>query len=159
MNSESSDARNTSLVFGAIAVLSFHSISEGVALGFMIHTDFFYILFTAILLHKWLESFIIASALNGSMSTFASNMSILGFSLMTPIGLLAASYGLSYLFNQSYVFLFPLYVLSAALFVYLGASAVMQAEKSKLTVYKCMLLGVTIIFLFEYVSSCLGVHV
>lgn len=144
--------KNTSLLLSAVVILSVHSVSEGVALGFFAQTDYFYLVFVAIALHKWLESFIVASAVQSYESTFISQLIICGFSLMTPLGLFIADFGLQSLMSQSNAFSYCLYTFSSALFIYIGISCIISSYKKEQNLtYRFIILGLSIILFFEYV--------
>lgn len=77
----------------AWAMLSFHSLMLGAALGLNNNNSLIFMLFLAIITHKWAESFAIAVQLNKTTLTFNKRLLFfLSFSLMTPIGILIGWY-------------------------------------------------------------------
>ena len=106
--------------------LSIHSLTEGVALGLQTGTRDIVLLLSAILSHKWAESFALGSSFVATgaprhvalrfLATFASS---------TPVGILLGWYAHSYLPpSTSAVFK----ALSAGTFLYIGASEVVVEE-------------------------------
>lgn len=72
----------------AWAMLSIHSLMLGAALGLNNSPSIVIMLFLAIIVHKWAESFAIAVQLNKSSLGFSKRvMFFLSFSLMTPAGI------------------------------------------------------------------------
>lgn len=104
----------------ACAMLSFHSLVLGTALGFNHEYSLVIVLFIAIIGHKWAESFAIAVQLNkSSLSTKLSILFFLIFASMTPLGIWIGWY-----FGHTvevHPFFDPaLIALSAGTFLYLG---------------------------------------
>ena len=145
------------LLLSAILILSFHSVSEGVALGFVSKSEFFYVLFAAIGIHKWLESFVVASALNGYQSQITIYMIMLAFSCMTPLGLIAGDMGLHLILQQSHEFNLVLYTFSSAIFIYIGMSSILASIKiNKGCNVRYVTLGLLLILFFEMLGYFLG---
>ena len=150
---------NIGLLLSAIMILSFHSISEGVALGFTVKSNLFIVLFAAIAFHKWLESFVVASALHGYASNWGPYLIMAMFSCMTPLGLVAGGMGLHQLLNQTPEFNLILYTFSSALFVYIGISCILSSRKrEQSTTFRFVILGLLLILAFELLGYHLGVH-
>lgn len=104
----------------AWAMLSIHSLMLGAALGLNHNPSLVVMLFLAIIIHKWAESFAIAMQLNkSSLSRRNSLLFFLSFSMMTPIGIFIGWY-----FNRGMetdsLFDPILIAASAGTFLYLG---------------------------------------
>ena len=77
----------------AWAMLSIHSLMLGAALGLNHNNSLVIMLFLAIIIHKWAESFAIAMQLNkSSLSQTKSLIFFLTFSMMTPLGIFIGWY-------------------------------------------------------------------
>lgn len=75
-----------------ITVLSLHSLLEGAALGINLSTGEAFMIFIAIIAHKGLDSFALCTSMQRSAFTKKhSNIVLLIFSLMTPLGIIIAS--------------------------------------------------------------------
>ena len=82
------DASHPAFALLAWLMLSVHSLVLGTALGFSQNYSLAFMLFLAIIAHKWAESFAIAVQLNkSSLSTRQSLMFFMIFALMTPLGI------------------------------------------------------------------------
>lgn len=104
----------------AWAMLSFHSLVVGAALGFSHQYAIVVMLFLAIITHKWAESFAIAMQLaRSSLSIQKSIGFFIAFALMTPLGIYIGWYldhGI-----ETYSLFDPILVaVSAGTFLYLG---------------------------------------
>lgn len=104
----------------AWAMLSIHSLMLGAALGFSREQYLVFVLFLAIIVHKWAESFAIAVQLNKtSMSMPVALFFFISFALMTPLGIFLGAYAdMNTL--QSHAMLPVLMAASAGTFLYLG---------------------------------------
>lgn len=114
------DANHPAFAILAWVMLSFHSLVLATALGFSNDYAVIIMLFLAIIVHKWAESFAIAVQLNkSSLSTRQCVLFYLIFALMTPLGIFIGWYfeqdmGTDSLFD-------PILVsASAGTFLYLG---------------------------------------
>ncbi|MGQ3892089.1 ZIP family metal transporter [Legionella sp. CNM-4043-24] len=77
----------------AWAMLSIHSLMLGAALGLNHNRSLVIMLFIAIIIHKWAESFAIAMQLNkSSLSRRNSLLFFISFSMMTPLGIFIGWY-------------------------------------------------------------------
>lgn len=103
----------------AWAMLSIHSLMLGAALGFNHSPSLVIMLFLAIIVHKWAESFAIAVQLNKSaLSYMQCIFFFLTFALMTPVGIFIGAYFGRDSFNS--IFDPILIAASAGTFLYLG---------------------------------------
>jgi zinc transporter ZupT len=101
-------------------MLSVHSLVLGAALGFSREYPLMIMLFLAIIVHKWAESFAIAVQLNkSSLKTIHSVLFFLAFAFMTPFGIFVGSYFAKPL-NTHSLFDPILISISAGTFLYLG---------------------------------------
>ncbi len=104
----------------AWAMLSVHSIMLGAALGLAHYNSVIFMLFLAIITHKWAESFAIAVQLNkSSLSMKQSLFFFLLFSAMTPAGIYLGWY-FGHGIETNSVFDPILIAASAGTFLYLG---------------------------------------
>jgi zinc transporter ZupT len=72
----------------ALIMISAHSFFEGSALGLADDMSLIFMLFLAIVSHKWAEGFAIAVQLNKSELPFKINFLLfIGYALMTPLGI------------------------------------------------------------------------
>lgn len=77
----------------AWAMLSLHSLILGTALGLSHDNSVIFMLFLAIITHKWAESFAIAVQLNKSALSRCQSLAFFAsFSLMTPLGIFIGTY-------------------------------------------------------------------
>lgn len=87
------NAEHPAFAMLAWGMLSIHSLMLGAALGLNQNSSVVIMLFLAIILHKWAESFAIAVQLNKTtLSTRASLFLFLSFALMTPLGIFTGWY-------------------------------------------------------------------
>ena len=104
----------------AWAMLSLHSIMLGTALGFTPNNSMAIMLFFAIIIHKWAESFAIAVQLIKSSLTIYQNMLLFViFGLMTPVGVFLGWY-FGYEIKTNSILEPILIASSAGTFLYLG---------------------------------------
>lgn len=104
----------------AWAMLSVHSLVLGAALGFSHTHSLMFMLFLAIITHKWAESFAISVQLNKStLSRKHSLMLFLTFAFMTPLGIFIGWYSDQDISTHS-LFDPILIATSAGTFLYLG---------------------------------------
>ena len=114
------DRAHPAFAIVAWLMLSVHSLVLGTALGLTHDYPTMFMLFLAIITHKWAESFAIAVQLNkSSLKPRSSMILFLIFALMTPLGIAVGWYFGQGLPSQS---LMPpiLIALSAGTFLYLG---------------------------------------
>lgn len=113
------DTNHPAFAILAWAMLSIHSLMLGAALGFNNTPSLVIMLFLAIIVHKWAESFAIAMQLNKSSLSRTQRVAFfLSFALMTPIGIALGSY-----FGQesTHSLVDPILIAaSAGTFLYLG---------------------------------------
>lgn len=114
------DSRHPSFALLAWSMLSIHSLMLGAALGLNNNNSVVIMLFLAIIMHKWAESFAIAVQLSKtSLPTRYSLFFFLSFTAMTPLGIFIGWYfghGV-----QTNSIMDPILVsASAGTFVYLG---------------------------------------
>lgn len=114
------DSKHPAFALLAWTMLSIHSLMLGAALGLNHNNSVVIMLFLAIIMHKWAESFAIAIQLNqSSLSTKYSLFFFLSFTAMTPLGIFIGWYfghGV-----QTNSIIDPILVAaSAGTFVYLG---------------------------------------
>lgn len=104
----------------AWVMLSIHSLVLGAALGFSKDYSLVLMLFLAIIVHKWAESFAIAVQLNkSSLRTAQSLAFFLAFAFMTPLGIFIGWYFGQAM--QTHSLFDPILVAtSAGTFLYLG---------------------------------------
>ena len=101
-------------------MLSVHSLMLGAALGFNEAPSVIWMLFIAIIVHKWAESFAISVQLNKSNLSFRMRcLFFLSFALMTPAGIFLGSYFVEAK-NTTSLFSPLLIAASAGTFLYLG---------------------------------------
>lgn len=87
------DAEHPAFALLAWGMLSIHSLMLGAALGLNQNNSVVIMLFLAIILHKWAESFAIAVQLNkAALSTRTGLLLFLSFALMTPLGIFIGWY-------------------------------------------------------------------
>ncbi|MCC5791910.1 MAG: ZIP family metal transporter [Legionellaceae bacterium] len=104
----------------AWAMLCIHSIMLGAALGLHHENSLVIMLFLAIIMHKWAESFAIAVQLNkSSLSTSSSMLFFLIFVAMTPLGIFIGWY-FGHSVNTGSLVDPILMAASAGTFLYLG---------------------------------------
>ncbi len=105
----------------AFVLLSIHSILAGTALGLTGAVSLAIILLTAILAHKWAESFALAVQINKStLNTKKALGLFLVFSIMTPLGILLGAF-ISTSFSTKFSVLPAVFnALAAGTFLYLG---------------------------------------
>ena len=148
---------DSNLIVGVIVVLLVHSLSEGVALGFLYNNTFFWILFAAIALHKWLETLVVIHA----FSTYRDAIVMLAlavFSLMTPGGVLLGGIGISFLDILRIDSTYWIEVFSCALFIYIGTSCLLSSRQSTQTnPYRLTLIGALIVLMFEVFAQHVGI--
>lgn len=114
------DATHPAFAILAWGMLSVHSIMLGTALGLNHSNSLIIMLFLAIVVHKWAESFAIAIQLNKStLQTMASFGFFISFALMTPLGIFLGWYFGRGVETNS-VFDPILIAASAGTFLYLG---------------------------------------
>lgn len=114
------DEKHPAFAIIAWAMLSVHSLMLGAALGFNQTPSMLIMLFLAIFIHKWAESFAIAVQLNKtSLSRFKKIIFFLSFSLMTPFGIFLGWYFGHGIQSES-LFEPILMSASAGTFLYLG---------------------------------------
>ena len=114
------DANHPAFALVAWAMLSFHSLVLGAALGLTHDYAIVVMLFLAIIAHKWAESFAIAMQLaKSSLSPSLSVLFFILFSLMTPLGIFIGWYFEHNVATQS-LFDPILIAASAGTFFYLG---------------------------------------
>lgn len=114
------DASHPAFAILAWLMLSFHSLVLATALGFSHDYAVIIMLFLAIIVHKWAESFAIAVQLNKStLNTRQCVLFYLIFALMTPLGIFIGWYFEHDLETKS-LFDPILVAASAGTFLYLG---------------------------------------
>lgn len=114
------DANHPAFAIVAWAMLSFHSLMLGAALGFNQSNSVIIMLFLAIITHKWAESFAIAMQLaKSSLSRTQGIAFFISFSLMTPIGIFLGWY-FGHGVETNSLFYPILIAASAGTFLYLG---------------------------------------
>lgn len=87
------DANHPAFAILAWMMLSIHSLMLGAALGLSHDDPMMFMLFLAIITHKWAESFAIALQLNkSSMRTVWALVFFILFALMTPLGIFMGWY-------------------------------------------------------------------
>ncbi|MDP1574916.1 MAG: ZIP family metal transporter [Coxiellaceae bacterium] len=104
----------------ATLMLSIHAFLMGAALGLGKSFSVMFVIFLAIIAHKWAESFSLAVQVNKSHFQFKTNLMLfLVFSLMTPFGILLGATANTFFGN--YPLLQPIFSsLAAGTFLYLG---------------------------------------
>lgn len=114
------DPNHPAFAILAWVMLSIHSIMLGAALGFTPNNSLAIMLFFAIIIHKWAESFAISVQLNKSSLKYSKSIILfLMFGLMTPIGIFFGSYFGEEIKTNS-IFEPVLIAGSAGTFLYLG---------------------------------------
>ncbi|WP_242641513.1 ZIP family metal transporter [Candidatus Ichthyocystis sparus] len=109
-----------SLAVLAVAMLSFHSLLAGAALGLSRSPSVMLLVFLAITAHKWAASFALSVQINKTSLELKSRLFLFGiFSIMAPIGILFGS-EVKY-FTTPYPLLAPTFSsLAAGTFLYMG---------------------------------------
>ena len=114
------DANHPAFALLAWLMLSIHSLVLGTALGFSHDYSVAIMLFFAIIMHKWAESFAIAMTLNKSaLQTKHSLIFFLIFAAMTPLGIYLG-WSLGHGVETHSLFDPILVAISAGTFLYLG---------------------------------------
>jgi len=114
------DTNHPAFAILAWAMLSIHSLMLGAALGLNHNRSLVIMLFIAIIIHKWAESFAIAMQLNkSSLSRRNSLLFFFSFSMMTPLGIFIGWY-FDHGIETNSLFDPILIAASAGTFLYLG---------------------------------------
>jgi len=114
------DANHPAFALLAWVMLSIHSLVLATALGFSHEYPVVIMLFLAIIIHKWAESFAIAVQLSkSSLTHFQSVTFFLIFALMSPLGIFIGWY-FDYGVETNSLFDPILIAISAGTFLYLG---------------------------------------
>ncbi len=114
------DANHPAFALLAWLMLSIHSLVLATALGFSHEYPVIIMLFLAIIIHKWAESFAIAIQLSkSSLTPFKSITFFLIFALMSPLGIFIGWY-CDYGVETNSLFDPILIAVSAGTFLYLG---------------------------------------
>lgn len=105
-----------------VLMLCVHGFFEGAALGLSEHIAVVYLVFFAIIIHKWAESFALSIVLTGKnqMSFKLGLFCFLIFAMMTPLGVALGTYVIDA--NLQYEWLKPMCdAIAAGTFIYFGA--------------------------------------
>jgi len=113
-------------------VLTIHSFVEGAAIGISSSFAGAFVIYLAIIAHKGSESFALSANLHRyNLSLRSITRIILIFSLMTPLGVFAASLTKSLLHTSSGEWLEAIFnAVATGTFLYLGTAHIVEGEKS-----------------------------
>jgi zinc transporter ZupT len=150
--SEHSGENSPLFVFLAAAMLSVHSLFEGVALGIRSDLSLVIIVFIAIIAHKWADSYSLAIHLSKSrLSSKINWLLFFIFALMTPMGIFFGNYINTGLGEHNIVS--PIFsALAAGTFLYIGTlhglnRAVMVERCCNLHDYMYVIIGFSLMAL------------
>ena len=127
-----------------IGLLTFHSIIEGAAIGMSGNLLGAIVVFIAVFAHKGLESFALAVNLfrRCSLTKTTVRRLIMFFSLMTPLGIVIASYVISLAETASGKVIVAIFnAINAGTFLYLSTEHLFEGEKSFSKPYEVVALG------------------
>lgn len=143
---ETSGNNSTIFVLLAAAMLSIHSLFEGVALGIRSDTSLIIIVFIAIIAHKWADGYSLAiHIIRGKLSKAINWLLFIVFTLMTPLGIFFGSY-LNTGLEQHNIIAPTFSALAAGTFLYIGTlhglnRAVMVERCCNLHDYSYVIIG------------------
>ncbi len=133
----------------ATIMLSIHSFFEGAALGVSEELSVAFLIFLAIIAHKWAASFALAININKTSLTFITRLSLFTiFILMTPLGIIFGQVAQNYVSNP---FVEPTFTaIAAGTFIYMGTlhgldRSVLIKDCCNTTQYTFVILGFVII--------------
>ncbi|MFT4694392.1 MAG: zinc transporter 1/2/3 [Francisella sp.] len=103
----------------ATIMLSIHSFFEGAALGLSEELSVAFVIFVAIIAHKWAASFALAININKTNLKFIARIMLFSiFVMMTPLGILFGQAAQNYVSNP---FIEPVFTaIAAGTFIYMG---------------------------------------
>ena len=136
-------------------MLSIHSLVLGTALGFSRDYSIAIMLFLAIIMHKWAESFSIAMQLAKSTLSFQQAIIFfISFAFMTPLGIILGYYFQYNLSSNS--LLDPLFLaIAAGTFLYLGT--LHGLERCVLVKECCDLKNFSFVIIGFVMMSCVAI--
>lgn len=103
----------------ATIMLSIHSFFEGAALGISAELSVAFVIFLAIIAHKWAASFALAININRTSLKFVTRITLFGiFVIMTPLGILFGQVAQNYVTNPLVEPVFT--AIAAGTFIYMG---------------------------------------
>ena len=103
----------------ATIMLSIHSFFEGAALGISEELSVAFVIFLAIIAHKWAASFALAISINKTSMKFVTRLTLFTiFVLMTPLGILFGQVAQNYVSNPLVEPIFT--AIAAGTFIYMG---------------------------------------
>ncbi len=143
---ETSGNNSTIFVLLAAAMLSIHSLFEGVALGIRSDTSLIIIVFIAIIAHKWADGYSLAiHMIRGKLGKAINWLLFIIFTLMTPLGIFFGSY-LNTGLEQHNIIAPTFSALAAGTFLYIGTlhglnRAVMVERCCNLHDYSYVIIG------------------
>ncbi len=147
-----------SLIVSVTGLLSIHSLSEGVALGFLNSNSLYWVFFSAIAIHKWLESLVVINAFS-IFRQWISQLALILFSTLTPIGLILGAMGFAMFDFHTGGYTNWVEMFSCALFIYLGTSCLLSTRKqNQSSPYRLTIIGALLVLFIELISHEYGIH-